>query len=150
MTLPALQQSAEPIRLPAFRDILIRRRIEAPRRLVWEVLTRPEHLARWLGAPRDAIVRCDVEVCSGGRFDFAWRRGGGGITILRGTYHDVVAGHRLVLTMTERCTNTLHAITLDDIAQSTRLVLRSLSPSSATNGDSERLTRLERYLRALA
>ena len=150
MTLPALQQSAATVHRPAFRDILIRRRIEAPRRLVWEVLTRPEHLARWLGAPRDAFVRCDGEVCTGGRFDFAWRHRGGGVTILRGTYHDVVAGQRLVFTMAERCATTLHAITLDDVAQSTRLVLRSLSPSSATNADSERLTRLERYLRALA
>jgi uncharacterized protein YndB with AHSA1/START domain len=149
MTLPALQQSPATVALPTFRDILIRRRIEAPRRLVWEVLTRPEHLARWLGAPRDAIVRCDVEVCTGGRFDLAWRRSGGGITIMRGTYHDVVAEHRLVLTTTERCTNTLHAIMLDDVAHSTRLVLRALS-SSDTRVDSERLTRLERYLRSMA
>jgi uncharacterized protein YndB with AHSA1/START domain len=150
MTLPALQQSPATVTLPTFRDILIRRRIEAPRRLVWEVLTRPEHLARWLGAPRDAIVRCHVDLRAGGRFDLAWRRGsGGGITMLCGTYHDVVAEHRLVLTTTERCTNTLHAIMLDDVAHSTRLVLRTLS-SSDTSVDAERLTRLERYLRAMA
>ena len=150
MTLPALQQSAATVRLPTFRDILIRRRIDAPRRLVWEVLTRPEHLARWLGAPRDAIVRCDVEVCTGGRFDFAWRRGGGRVTSLRGVYHEVIAEHRLVFTATERCAHTLHALSLDDVAGATRLALRSLSHATSPSANADRLTRLERYLRALA
>jgi uncharacterized protein YndB with AHSA1/START domain len=149
MTLPALLQSPAAVTRPIFRDILIRRRIEAPRRLVWEVLTRPDHLARWLGAPRDTIVRCDVDLRAGGRFHLAWRRSNGGITILRGSYHDVVAQQRLVLTTTERCTNTLHAIILDDVAHATRLVLRTLSVSE-TSLDAERLKRLERYLRAFA
>jgi len=157
MTLPATilpsaarRQQAATVALPSFRDILIRRRIEAPRRLVWEVLTRPEHLARWLGAPCDAVMRADVDLRTAGGFHFAWRRGGGGITTLRGTYHDIVVGRRLVFTATERCAHTLHALSLDDVGGATRLALRRLSPATSPSADADRLSRLERYLRALA
>jgi uncharacterized protein YndB with AHSA1/START domain len=41
--------SATSMTLPSDREILIERVFNAPRRLVFDALTRPEHVARWYG-----------------------------------------------------------------------------------------------------
>ncbi|MEU1969580.1 SRPBCC domain-containing protein [Micromonospora sediminicola] len=79
-------------------DILvIERTFSAPRELVWEMLTSPEHVARWWG-PRGTttdVARMDVR--PGG----VWRwinKFDGGQAAFTGEYLEVAPPHRLVRT----------------------------------------------------
>lgn len=58
------------LELPTDREILIRRSFDAPARIVFEAMTRPEHVRRWW-APRTRgeMVTCEVDLRVGG----AWR-----------------------------------------------------------------------------
>ena len=56
--------------LPSDREILIARTFDAPARIVFEAITRPEHVRRWW-APRTRgeMLTCEVDLRVGG----AWR-----------------------------------------------------------------------------
>ena len=51
------------------RDLVLERFIDAPRRLVWEALTTPEHLSEWyMPKPWGMVKRCELDVRPGGVF----------------------------------------------------------------------------------
>ncbi len=49
----------------------ISRAYDAPRDLVWAVLTQPEHLGNWWGSPGTTCVRADMDMRPGGYFHYA-------------------------------------------------------------------------------
>jgi uncharacterized protein YndB with AHSA1/START domain len=50
-------------------DFVLERVIDAPRHLVWEALTKPEHLKEWY-MPKNwgAVAKCELDVRPGGMF----------------------------------------------------------------------------------
>ena len=51
------------------RDLVLERFIDAPRRLVWEALTKPEHLKEWyMPKAWGAVARCELDARPGGIF----------------------------------------------------------------------------------
>ncbi len=50
-----------------------RRAFEAPRELVWEALTKPEHVRRWYGPRRMTTVVCDMDFRVGGKWRVVFR-----------------------------------------------------------------------------
>jgi uncharacterized protein YndB with AHSA1/START domain len=50
-------------------DLVLERFLDAPRHLVWEALTRPEHLKEWY-MPREwgSVSKCEMDVRPGGVF----------------------------------------------------------------------------------
>jgi uncharacterized protein YndB with AHSA1/START domain len=80
-------------------DIVIERFIDAPRDLVWEALTKPEHLKEWY-MPRGwgAVSRCEMDVRPGGVFSIDIATGDGQEFPNLGCFLDVVPGERLVWT----------------------------------------------------
>lgn len=83
---------------PTDTEIVLTRVFDAPRRLVFDALTKPELLMRWYGARAWNLVVCDVDL----RVDGAWRflsRGPGGTQMgQRGVYREIVHFDRLVYT----------------------------------------------------
>jgi uncharacterized protein YndB with AHSA1/START domain len=81
-------------------DLVIERHIDAPTRLVWEALTRPEHLKEWY-MPRawGRVARAEMDVRPGGifRIDIAGEREGEEFPNL-GCFVEVVPMQRLVWT----------------------------------------------------
>src|SRR5687768_18598688 len=70
---------------PAEREIVLTRDFAAPRRLVFEALTRPELLERWLYGPDGwALVVCEIDLRVGGAYRYVWRGPDGGEMGLRG------------------------------------------------------------------
>jgi len=55
----AASKAAMTLTLPSDREIVLTRVFDAPRRLVFEASTKPEHVARWWGpkAPRCPSAR---------------------------------------------------------------------------------------------
>jgi uncharacterized protein YndB with AHSA1/START domain len=79
-------------------DLVLERFIDAPRRLVWEALTKPEHLKEWyMPRPWGTVTRCEMDLRPGGilRIDIA--AGGQEVPNL-GCILEVVPMERLVWT----------------------------------------------------
>jgi uncharacterized protein YndB with AHSA1/START domain len=80
-------------------DFVLERFIDAPRHLVWEALTRPEHLKEWY-MPRawGSVAACEMDVRPGGMFSIDIAVGDGRQVPNLGCFLDVVPEERLVWT----------------------------------------------------
>ena len=84
---------------PSDREIRLTRLFDAPRHLVFEALTTPEHVRQWWGRLDDdhVVTRCEIDLRPGG----AWRfvgRGPRGEYAFYGVYREIAAPERLVFT----------------------------------------------------
>lgn len=83
---------------PTDTEIVITRPFDAPRRLVFDALTKPELLMRWYGARGWNLIVCDVDLRVGGAWRFVSRGPGGAEMGQRGVYREIVRFDRLVYT----------------------------------------------------
>jgi uncharacterized protein YndB with AHSA1/START domain len=83
---------------PAEPTIVTRRVVNAPRSLVYDAFTKPEHLERWMGPRTFPIVRCESDLRVGGSWRFVHRAPDGQEVAFRGTYRELVPPERIVRT----------------------------------------------------
>jgi uncharacterized protein YndB with AHSA1/START domain len=80
-------------------EIVVERVFSAPRELVFEAWTEPEHLARWF-APRGMEIVVDrLDARPGGAFQFSHRFPSGDRLWVKGTFREVVPPARLVFAL---------------------------------------------------
>ena len=84
---------------PSDREIVLTRLFDAPRHLLIEAMTKPEHVRRWWGILDDehSVTVCDIDFRPGG----AWRfvgRGPKGEYGFHGVYRDIALPDRIVFT----------------------------------------------------
>ena len=80
-------------------DFAIERFIDAPTRLVWEALTKPEHLKEWyMPKPWGRVSRTEMDVRPGGIFSIDIATGDGQEAPNLGCFLEVVPLKRLVWT----------------------------------------------------
>ncbi len=84
---------------PSDREITLTRLFDAPRDLVFEAMSKPEHVRRWWGILDDqhSVIVCDIDFRVGG----AWRfvgRGPRGEYGFHGMYREIAAPERVVFT----------------------------------------------------
>ena len=86
---------------PSDTDITLTRVFDAPRQLVFEAMTKPEHVRRWWGIldERYSVTLCEIDLRPGGRWRFVGR-GPMGEVAFRGVYREVAPPERLVYTET--------------------------------------------------
>lgn len=84
---------------PSDREIVLTRLFDAPRELVYEAMTKPEHIRRWWGRLDDrySVVVCEVDLRVGGRWRYVGQ-GPGGEFAFRGEYREIDAPGRVVFT----------------------------------------------------
>jgi len=82
--------------LPSDREILMTRKFEAPREIVWETITDPELIPQWFGFAGDATEVKKMDVRPGGKWQYITRTSGGEVVDFHGTYKEVVAPEKLV------------------------------------------------------
>ncbi len=87
------------ITTPTDRDIVIRREFDAPRRLVFEALTKCELLKRWLGARNGwSLAVCEMDLKVGGRYRWVWHGSKGEVMGMGGVFREITAPERIVAT----------------------------------------------------
>ncbi len=80
-------------------DFVIERFVDAPARLVWEALTKPEHLKEWyMPKAWGRVASCEMDVRPGGVFRIDIATGDGRAVPNVGCFLDVVPMERLVWT----------------------------------------------------
>lgn len=87
------------ITTPTDLEIVMTRVFDAPRRLVWEAHTNPEHLPHWMLGPEGwTMPVCEIDLRPGGTWHVVWRREDGSEMEMLGVYKEVVPHERLVNT----------------------------------------------------
>jgi uncharacterized protein YndB with AHSA1/START domain len=90
--------NAVTVTLPSDLEIRLTRAFDAPRRLVFEALTRPEHVRRWWGLRATTMTVCDIDFKPGGAWRYVLRGHDGREDGFRGVYREIVPPDRLVHT----------------------------------------------------
>lgn len=84
---------------PSDREIALTRLFDAPRGLVFDAMTKPEHVRRWWGALDDrySVILCEIDLRPGGAWHFVGR-GPQGEVGFHGVYREIAPPDRLVFT----------------------------------------------------
>jgi len=120
------------ISLPSEREILITRWFRAPRSLLFDVITNPDHVGQWWGPRALSLVNCEMDVRPGGRYRFVLRTPEGVEAAFRGEYLEIRRPERVVSTFEFEGMpghGSIETLTLDEIDGQTRLTVRCLYQS---------------------
>ena len=85
---------------PTNREIVMTRDFDAPRRLVWEAMTQPELMKRWMFTPPHwSWAKCDMDVRVGGKFRWVWNAPDGRVAMtISGEHREVTPPAKIVHT----------------------------------------------------
>lgn len=90
---------SKPFTLNPKLDFAIERFIDAPAQLVWEALTKPEHLKEWyMPKAWGRVSHCEMDVRPGGIFRLDIETGDGGVIPNLGCFLEAIPMERLVWT----------------------------------------------------
>jgi uncharacterized protein YndB with AHSA1/START domain len=147
---------------PSDRQIRLTREFDAPRELVFQALTSPEHVAHWWG-PNGSNVKIDtMDVRPGGKWRFVEHSGDGQEYAFRGEYRELAPPERAVQTFEWEGLPghiSVETLILEDLGGRTRLTVTSefdsvedrdgMLQSGMEQGASESYNRLAAYLETL-
>ena len=86
------------VTLPSDTEILITRQFDAPAALVWEALTRPEHIKRWWGPEWCPITSAEIDLRVGGSWRYVCRMDDGTELGWHGEYREIDPGRSITST----------------------------------------------------
>ena len=88
------------ITTPSEREIAMTRVFDAPRTLVFEAMTKPELIQRWLLGPDGwTMPVCEVDLRVGGKYRYVWRKEKTGEEMaMGGEFREIVRPERIVAT----------------------------------------------------
>jgi uncharacterized protein YndB with AHSA1/START domain/DNA-binding transcriptional ArsR family regulator len=148
---------------PSDREIVVTRVFDAPRRLVWEAWTSPEHLPHWMLGPEGwTMPVCESDLRQGGAHRCVWRGSDGTEMEISGVYREIRPPERLVSTESwgGDWPETLNTLIFTEEDGKTTVTLTVLYPSKEARdaalktgmkeGMSAGFNRLDEYLRTMA
>ena len=77
------------VEYPSALEILTTREFDAPIALVFDVLTKPEHVRNWFAPFEDRMTECSIDLRVGGGYRIVFVTGEGREMTFRGTYSEV-------------------------------------------------------------
>jgi uncharacterized protein YndB with AHSA1/START domain len=86
------------ITFPNELEVVITRAFDAPIGLVFDVLTKPEHMSKWGATPPDRMTECSVDLRVGGAYRSSFVIADGSVFTFSGTYLEVEPPTRIVKT----------------------------------------------------
>ncbi len=118
------------------QDLVMERIFDAPRELVWKVMTDPESITRWWGPHGYTTTVVEMDVRPGGRWRWINHTTGGEDAPFKGEYLEVVPPERLVRTEIFDVPGfddkaAIDTTTLEALGNRTKVTARSRFPSVA-------------------
>jgi uncharacterized protein YndB with AHSA1/START domain len=117
---------------PSDLEIVATRVFHAPRELVFDAWTSPEHLPNWMTGPEGwTMTVCDIDLRPGGAWHFAWSKSDGTDMAMHGIYDEVDRPRRLVRTESwgGDWADTLNTLELTEAGGYTTAVSTSVYPT---------------------
>ena len=95
----AVNSDSFKVTTPSDQEIRMTRLFDAPRRLVFEAMTKPEHVRRWWGCLGEgySVPVCEIDLRPGGAWRFV-NRHPHGEAAFHGEYREITPPSRLVFT----------------------------------------------------
>lgn len=84
------------VEFPSELEIVTTRKFDAPAELVYDVLTKPEHVRSWFAPFEDTITVCDIDLRVGGDYHIVFVTPTGQECSFRGTYLELERPDRIV------------------------------------------------------
>jgi uncharacterized protein YndB with AHSA1/START domain len=84
------------IEFPSALEILTTRSFNAPIELVYDVLTKPEHVRHWFAAFEDKMTVCEIDLRVGGAYHYVCVTPDGRECSFRGTFLELERPNRIV------------------------------------------------------
>ncbi|MGA2411313.1 MAG: SRPBCC domain-containing protein [Candidatus Binataceae bacterium] len=128
----------------AERELTVTRVFDAPRELVWRAWADPDRMACWAGPRGFTMTACEMDSRPGGIFRMSLRSPDGAEHRVRGVYHEIAEGERLVYTwawVDEKGNSgheTLITVTFADHGEKTKLTLHQALFESMAARDGHR------------
>jgi uncharacterized protein YndB with AHSA1/START domain len=80
---------------PEQHTVIVERAFDAPRALVFDMFTKPEHLLKWFGPSTWPLVSCEIDLRVGGLWQYCMRGPQGEDACGVATYREVTPPERL-------------------------------------------------------
>ena len=90
------QHGSAVIEFPNDLEIVITREFEAPIALVFDVLTKPEHVSKWFAPFACEVTECSIDLRVGGNYHIVFVTDDGTECSFRGTYLEIERPTRIV------------------------------------------------------
>jgi uncharacterized protein YndB with AHSA1/START domain len=156
------RDSALALELPSEREIVFTRVFNAPRRVVFDAWTKPEHVRQWYGCAASTMTSCEIDLRPGGSYRFELRLADGTEHSLSGVYREIVPPARIVCTEQmddDPNMEALVAVTFEEDNGKTTMTSTALYRTAAARkavldfgveqGASETFDRLDAYLETI-
>ena len=100
MAVSASNSDSFQVTTPSDREIRMTRLFAAPRHLVFEAMSQPEHITQWWGRLGEgySVPVCEVDLRPGGKWRFSNRTPKGELATFYGVYREVAPPERVVFT----------------------------------------------------
>ena len=140
-------------------EIVTTREFDAPLELVFDVLTKPEHVRNWFAPFRDQLTECSIDLRVGGSYHIVFVTPDGTECSFRGTYLEVEPPTRTVATWLFEGWPDAHAVETTDLHETggvTTLTVKLAFRDKAGrdhmtrfDGQEDGYNKMEDYLRSL-
>jgi len=147
------------IEYPNDLEILTTREFDAPIELVFDVLTKPEHVRNWFAPFTCRMTECSIDLCVGGDYHMVFVTEDGTECSFRGTYLEIERPTRTVETWLFDGWPDADAVETVDLHEAngvTTLTMKLAFRDEAgrahmtkTDGQEDSFNKLEDYLRSL-
>jgi uncharacterized protein YndB with AHSA1/START domain len=147
------------IEFPNELEILMTREFDAPIALVFDVLTKPEHVRKWGATPPDRMLECSIDLRVGGNYHSSFVTEDGTVFSFHGTYLEVEPPIRTAQTWLFNCWPDAEAVETMELHENDgvttlrwRLAFRDKAGRdhmTEFDGQQDSLDEMEEILRAL-
>ena len=147
------------IEFPTDLEIVTTRAFDAPLGLVFEVLTKPEHVRNWFAPFRDQVTHCSIDLRVGGDYHIVFVTQDGTECSFRGTYLEVEPPTRTVATWLFEGWPDAHAVEITELHEAggvttltSKLAFRDQAGRdhmTRSDGQEDSFNKMEDYLRSL-
>jgi uncharacterized protein YndB with AHSA1/START domain len=147
---------------PSDTETVMTRVVDAPKTLVWDVYTRPEHIQQWMLGPEGwTMPVCEIDLRPGGAYRYGWRKAEGDEMEITGAFREIAPPDRLVSTESWGADwpDTINTVVLTEEDGKTTITTTMLYPSKEARdaalqsgmkeGASVTFDRLDAYLASL-
>jgi uncharacterized protein YndB with AHSA1/START domain len=144
---------------PNETDVLVTRKFDAPIELVFDVLTKPEHVRNWFAPFEDKMTVCSIDLRVGGQYHMVFVTPDGTECSFRGTYLEIERPTRIVDTWLFEGWPDAEAVETVDLHETGGVTTATMNLAfrdqagrdhmTRTDGQEDSWDKMEDYLRSL-
>ena len=153
------RHSSSVVTYPSALEIVTTREFDAPIALVFDVLTKPEHVSNWFAPFACELTECSIDLRVGGSYHMVFVTGDGTECSFRGTYLEIEPPTRIVQTWLFEGWPDAHAVESVDLHETDGVTTLTVTLAfrdragrdhmTRSDGQEDSFNKLEDYLASL-